>query len=78
MKSVGRFEPDTAVAAVAFRPVVRPRNRRESLILPPDVSDDEVVGRRLAAMATGRGRLAATMLAQYRTEAERLSGMRGR
>jgi len=31
-----------------------------------------VVGRWLAAKATGRGRLATTTLARYRTEAERL------
>ena len=48
------------------------RNRLQSLILPPDLSDEDFVGRWHAAKATGRGRLAATTLAQYRTEAERL------
>jgi hypothetical protein len=48
------------------------RNRLQSLILPPDLSDEDVVGCWLAAKATGRGRLAATTLAQYRTEAEHL------
>ncbi|SIO72899.1 Site-specific recombinase XerD [Burkholderia sp. GAS332] len=69
MSAVDRLAPDTAVASAATRAVV---NRRESPILPPDLSDEDVVGRWLAAKATGRGRLAATTLAQYRTEAERL------
>ncbi|MEM5387860.1 hypothetical protein VSR68_30360 [Paraburkholderia phymatum] len=47
-------------------------NRRDSPILPPGLSDEAGVARRLAAKATGRGRLAATTFAQYRTEAERL------
>ncbi len=69
MRAVDRLAPDTAVASAATRAVV---NRRESPILPPDLSDEDLVGRWLAAKATGRGRLAATTLAQYRTEAERL------
>ncbi|OAJ53586.1 hypothetical protein A6V36_37005 [Paraburkholderia ginsengiterrae] len=75
MKSPDRSEPDTAVAAVASRPAVRPlsrSNRLDSPILPADLSDEDVVARWLAAKATGRGRLATTTLAQYRTEAERL------
>ncbi|HEX7906646.1 MAG TPA: site-specific integrase [Paraburkholderia sp.] len=72
MKSVDRPEPATAVAATALGAMVRPPNRRTSPILPADLSDEEVVGRWLAAKATGRGRLATTTLAQYRTEAERL------
>lgn len=47
-------------------------NRQESPILPPGLKDEDVVGRWLAAKATGRGRLAPTTLEQYRTEAERL------
>lgn len=47
-------------------------NRLTSPILPVDLSDEDVVGRWLAAKATGRGRLATTTLAQYRIEAERL------
>jgi hypothetical protein len=45
-------------------------NRRESPILPGGLSDEEVVARRLRGKATGRGRLAVTTLAQYRTDAE--------
>ncbi|MFK4448496.1 integrase/recombinase XerD [Caballeronia udeis] len=47
-------------------------NRLESPILPPGLTDEAIVGRWLKAKATGRGRLAATTLAQYRIEAERL------
>jgi integrase len=47
-------------------------NRRESPILPPGLSDEEVVSRWLAVKALGRGRLSQTTLAQYRLEAERL------
>ncbi|MGF6766261.1 site-specific recombinase XerD [Paraburkholderia sp. GAS33] len=73
MTPVGRREPSAAVAASGPRAVVARRpNRLQSPILPPDLSDEDVVGRWLAAKATGRGRLAATTLAQYRTEAERL------
>lgn len=48
------------------------RNRRESPILPPGLSDEAVVKRWLAVKEVGRGRLASTTLAQYRLEAERL------
>lgn len=47
-------------------------NRQDSPILPPGLTDEAIVGRWLKAKATGRGRLAATTLAQYRIEAERL------
>lgn len=47
-------------------------NRLASPVLPAGLSDADVVARWLAAKATGRERLAATTLAQYRTEAERL------
>ncbi|MCX4150035.1 MULTISPECIES: tyrosine-type recombinase/integrase [Paraburkholderia] len=47
-------------------------NRVQSPILPPDLSDEDVVARWLRAKATGRGRLSPTTLEQYRTEAERL------
>ncbi|PRX95987.1 hypothetical protein [Paraburkholderia sp. BL25I1N1] len=73
MNAVGRIEPDSVVPANVPQAVVGHRpNRLESPILPPCLSDEEVVGRWLAAKATGRGRLATTTLAQYRTEAERL------
>ncbi|CAE6843306.1 Tyrosine recombinase XerC [Paraburkholderia nemoris] len=49
-----------------------PSNRLASPILPPGLTDEAIVGRWLKAKATGRGRLAATTLAQYRIEAERL------
>ncbi|MDT8840219.1 hypothetical protein ParKJ_22610 [Paraburkholderia fungorum] len=49
-----------------------PANRQESPVLPPGMTDEEIVARWLTAKATGRGRLAATTLAQYRIEAERL------
>ncbi|CAE6818771.1 Tyrosine recombinase XerC [Paraburkholderia aspalathi] len=49
-----------------------PSNRLASPILPPGLTDEAIVGRWLTAKATGRGRLAATTLAQYRIEAERL------
>ncbi|MFC6307226.1 hypothetical protein E2553_37775 [Paraburkholderia dipogonis] len=49
-----------------------PPNRLHSPILPPGLTDEDIVGRWLKAKATGRGRLAATTLAQYRIEAERL------
>lgn len=72
MSDVDVFEPDSAVSAGVAGTVARRPNRLESPILPPDLSDEDVVARWLAAKATGRGRLAATTLAQYRTEAERL------
>jgi site-specific recombinase XerD len=72
MSAVAGIPPDDAVAAIPpGQPPHRP-NRLESPILPRDLSDEQVVGRWLAAKATGRGRLAATTLAQYRIEAERL------
>ncbi|NPT44900.1 tyrosine-type recombinase/integrase [Paraburkholderia sp. 1N] len=72
MSALARIPPDAAVATIApGQPALRP-NRLESPILPPDLSDEQVVARWLAAKATGRGRLAATTLAQYRIEAERL------
>lgn len=49
-----------------------PANRQESPVLPSGLTDKEIVARWLTAKASGRGRLAATTLAQYRTDAERL------
>ena len=72
MKPVDRVEPDTVGWTIVSRPVARPSNRRESPNLPPNLSEDDVVGRWLGAKATGRGSLVITTLAQYRTEAERL------
>ncbi|MEZ0606327.1 hypothetical protein ACAX43_30000 [Paraburkholderia sp. IW21] len=73
MTAVDRTEPDAVVAAHGLPEVVAHRpNRLQSPILPPHLSDEDVVGRWLAAKATGRGRLATTTLAQYRTEVERL------
>ncbi|MFM0700730.1 hypothetical protein [Paraburkholderia sediminicola] len=73
MTAVDRSEPDTVAAARGLPTAVAHRtNRLQSPILPPDLSDEDVVGRRLAAKATGRGQLATTTLAQYRTEGERL------
>ncbi len=69
MSAVDRLAPDAAVTPAAPRPVV---NRRESPILPPRLRDEDVFDCWLAAKATGRGRVASTALAQYRTEAERL------
>lgn len=72
MSAVAGIPPDDAVAAIPPGQSAQRLNRLESPILPPDLSDEQVVGRWLAAKATGRGRLAATTLAQYRIEAERL------
>ncbi|ANB77926.1 hypothetical protein AYM40_36925 (plasmid) [Paraburkholderia phytofirmans OLGA172] len=72
MTPLGRSEPETAVASAAPRTIVRPPDRRESPILPAELSDEDVVGRWLAAKAIGGGRLATATLAQYRTEAERM------
>lgn len=49
-----------------------PSNRRESPILPPGLSDADVVERWLAVKALGRGRLSPTTLKQYRMDARRL------
>ncbi len=56
----------------AVAPPAAAPNRQQSPILPADLTDEEIVGRWLRAKATGRGRLAAMTLAQYRIEAERL------
>ncbi|CAB3804497.1 tyrosine-type recombinase/integrase [Paraburkholderia fynbosensis] len=58
-------------AGVTSRPAGQ-SNRLDSPILPPGLTDEDVVGRWLAAKASGRGRLSPATLAQYRTEAERL------
>lgn len=70
MSDVDRFAGDADVTTNPPRSSVA--NRRESPILPPDLSDEEVVQRWLRAKATGSGRLATNTLALYRTEAERL------
>jgi hypothetical protein len=56
MNAIDRPEPDRFVPANDARAELAPRrNRLQSPILPPDLSDEDVVGRRLAAKATGRG-----------------------
>jgi integrase len=73
MNAIDRPEPDRVVPANDARAeLALRRNRLQSPILPPDLSDEDVVRRWLEAKPTGPGRLAATTLAQYRTEAERL------
>lgn len=49
-----------------------PANRQLSPILPPGLTDAELVARWLAVKSTGSGKLAATTLDTYRCEAERL------
>jgi integrase/recombinase XerD len=72
MSAVDRGRPDSAPAVLGAPVAAHRPNRLDSPILPPGLSDEAVVGRWLATKATGRGRLASTTLAQYRTEAERL------
>ena len=47
-------------------------NRQDSPVLPPGLTDEEIVTRWLRLKAAGRGALSKTTQAQYRTEAERL------
>lgn len=58
------------VKAVARPASAAPANRHESPVLR--LTDEETVARWLTAKATGCGRVAATTLAQYWIEAERL------
>lgn len=69
---MSELTPAHSASALTTRAPAAPGNRRESPILPPDLSDEQIVARWLRAKATGRGRLADTTLAQYRVEAERL------
>ena len=54
-----------------------PENRLDSSVLPPGLTDGDAIGRCLVAKATGRGRLATTTLAHYRTETNICSSTRG-